>query len=105
MAEYVPPALYTIPPACPLARDGILCAYNDVTEYVADFSGWPWIWNFGWDFPWVPDAIVLDRPPPDTQTSAYAPKSPRGEPRSEPRSQTRIQPRSAAQDERPYEAP
>jgi hypothetical protein len=98
MADYVPPALYTIPPGCPLAQDGILCVYNDLTEYVGDFSGWPWAWSFGWGFRWLPDAIVMDRAAPGaTRRSAFEAKSLRGEPRGEPRSSAR----SVARDERP----
>lgn len=90
MADYVPPALYTIPPSCPVAQEGILCVYNDATDYVGDFSGWPWAWSFGWGFHWLPRAVVIDHATPGaTRTDTYEAKSPRGEPRSEPRSQPR----------------
>ncbi len=97
MAPDISPALYTIPPGCPLARDGILCVYNDVTEYVGDFFNWPWAWSFAWDFRWLPNAVVIDRAAPNsTRTYIFQPESPRGEPRSQPRSQPRCIERSEA---------
>lgn len=100
MADYVPPALYTIPPGCPVVQDGILCVYNDDTEYVGDFSGWPWAWSFGWDFRWLPNAIVITHAPGPTRRDTFEARSPRGEPRSEPRSEARSQPRSNARSDR-----
>jgi hypothetical protein len=102
LADYVPPALYTIPPGCPIAQDGILCVYNDPTEYVGDFSGWPWAWSFDRDFRWLPSAVVIDRAAPGTtRADTFVVKSPRGEARSEPRSEPRSIARSAPRDERP----
>jgi hypothetical protein len=102
MADYVPPPLYTIPPGCPVAKDGILCVYNDATEYVADFSGWPWAWSFGWHFRWLPNAVVMDSVAPSTtRRETLEVKSPRGQSRSEPRSEPRSVARSEAQRARP----